>query len=69
MCRVSPNLIVMPASPALTPSCAARWSAQMVSLVLSTLPPPPSTSSPRDPRWETGVEGSFRAWGAAGDGG
>lgn len=69
MCRVTPNLIVMPASPALVAELAPRdvVGAQMVSLVRSLVE---ATSTPihlvasRDPRWETGVEGSFRAWGA-----
>ncbi|SMG11758.1 hypothetical protein SAMN06295981_0609 [Corynebacterium pollutisoli] len=69
MCRVSPNLIIMPASPALVAELAPRDAvgAQMVSLVRSLVD---ATAAPihlvasRDPRWETGVEGSFRAWGA-----
>ncbi|MDO5511322.1 hypothetical protein [Corynebacterium sp.] len=66
---MSPNLVVMPASPALVAELAPRDAvgAQMVarlrSLIDATTAPIHLVSS-RDPRWETGVEGSFRAWGA-----
>ncbi|GAB3708351.1 hypothetical protein [Corynebacterium nasicanis] len=69
MCRVSPNLVVMPASPAMVAELAprdvvgARTVSRLRSLIDASAAPIHLVSS-RDPRWETGVEGSFRAWGA-----
>jgi len=70
MTRVSTNLVVMPAGPALVRELAPRDAAgqRMVaavrSLVDSTGDRPVHLVGSRSPRWETGVEGSFRAWGA-----
>jgi len=70
MTRVSTNLVVMPAGPALVRELAPRDTAgqRMVaavrSLVDATGGRPVHLVGSRSPRWETGVEGSFRAWGA-----
>lgn len=70
MTRVSPNLVVMPAGPALVqalaPADAAGRSlvAGIRSLVDAAGTLPIHLVGSRSPRWETGVPGSFRAWGA-----
>lgn len=70
MSRVSTNLVVMPAGPALVRELAPRDTAgqrmvaQLRSLVDATGDRPVHLVGSRSPRWETGVEGSFRAWGA-----
>lgn len=70
MSRVSTNLVVMPAGPALVPDLAPadvvgrRIVAAVRSLVDAAGPRPIHLVGSRSPRWETGVAGSFRAWGA-----
>ncbi|HHU68180.1 hypothetical protein [Corynebacterium sp.] len=70
MSRVSTNLVVMPAGPALVRELAPRDTAgqrmvaELRSLVDATGDRPVHLVGSRSPRWETGVEGSFRAWGA-----
>lgn len=70
MSRVSTNLVVMPAGPALVPALAPadtpgrRLVADVLSLVDAAGPRPIHLVGSRSPRWETGLEGSFRAWGA-----
>jgi hypothetical protein len=70
MSRVSTNLVVMPAGPALVPELAPadvvgqRIVAAVRSLVDAAGPRPIHLVGSRSPRWETAVEGSFRAWGA-----
>ncbi len=70
MSRVSTNLVVMPAGPALVRELAPRDTAghRMVAalraLIDATGDRPVHLVGSRSPRWETGVEGSFRAWGA-----
>ncbi|MDO5669511.1 MAG: hypothetical protein Q4G50_05860 [Corynebacterium sp.] len=69
MARVSTNLVVMPGSPSLVHELAprdtvgARMVARLRSLIDASCAPIHLVSS-RAARWETGVEGSFRAWGA-----
>lgn len=66
---MSTNLVVMPGSPSLVRELAPRdrvgvgMVARLRMLIDATSAPIHLVGS-RDPRWETGVEGSFRAWGA-----
>lgn len=70
MSRVSINLVVMPAGPALVPDLAPadvvgrRIVAAVRSLVDAAGARPIHLVGSRSPRWETGAAGSFRAWGA-----
>lgn len=70
MFRVSTNLVVMPAGPALVRALAPadavgrRIVASVLSLIDAAGPRPIHLVGSRSPRWETSVEGSFRAWGA-----
>lgn len=71
MCRVSHNLVVMPAGPALVRELAPRDAAgqRMVAAVRSLIDAtgdhrPVHLVGSRSPRWVTGVTGSFQAWGA-----
>lgn len=70
MSRVSTNLIVMPAGPALVRALAPadavgrRIVASVLSLVDAADPRPIHLVGSRSPRWQTALEGSFQAWGA-----
>lgn len=70
MTRVNTNLVVMPAGPGLVPVLAPadvagrRIVDGILSLVDAAGPRPIHLVGSRSPRWETGMTGSFRAWGA-----
>ena len=70
MCRVSTRIVVMPAGPALVPELAPRdvvgqrMVATLRSLIDATPDLPIHLVGSRARRWETGIPGSFRAWGA-----
>lgn len=70
MARVSHNLVVMPAGPALVRDLAPRDEVgqRMVATLRELLDAAPHLPvhlvGSRSPRWETSVTGSLRAWGA-----
>lgn len=71
MSLMTPNLLVMPASPALVAELSPRdavGAAQLATIreLVSAVPAdrPIVLVGSHDPRWETGCVGSFRAWGA-----
>ncbi|WP_290216305.1 hypothetical protein [Corynebacterium atrinae] len=68
---MTPNLLVMPASPALVAELSPQdtiGAAALATLreLIDALPDalPIELVGSRNPRWETACEGSFRAWGA-----